>query len=824
MTTRREPGRTAETQAACTHCGLPVPAGLIEPGAEEQFCCQGCRMVYRVIHAEGLDRFYALREEDDLPYVPARSTGRTYAEFDEATFQNLYCRSIGAALQAVELYLEGVHCTACLWLVERVGVITPGVVEIRLDISRARARVLWDPARVRLSEIARRLDAFGYPVHPFRGVKAEEMARREDRALIVRLAVAGATGGNVMLIAFALYGGMFYGMAPAYESFFRWVSLLITIPSVIFGGGVFIAGAGSALKARVLHMDLPISLGILTGFAWGAVNTIRGGGEIYFDSVTVLIFLLLVGRLVQRRQQRKAADAAELLYAIAPTSARLLVDGDVREVPVEALTRGARVEVRAGDTVPADGVVRAGVSTLDLSLLTGESRPIAVEPERPVHAGVLNLAARLEVEVTATGEETRVGKLMKLVETCAERRPEIVRLADRISGWFVAAVLVLAAGTAVLWLFLDPARAVDHAVALLVVTCPCALGLATPLAVSAAIGQAARAGILVKGGDVFERLARAGRVWLDKTGTLTEGRLELIRWNGPEEAKRLAAALEAEVSHPLAHGFLEAAGGSRPAPTARRSVEEVRQVPGRGVSGRVDGRPVVVGSPAHAAEVVRALTDAETERVRSLTGDGLTPALVGVDGDVVAVAGFGDPIRGDAAGALARIRARGWRVGMLSGDHPDVAAAVGRRLGLDEADVRGGMLPEAKLEVVELSLARGPVVMVGDGVNDAAALSLATVGIGVHGGAEAALAAADIFLTRPGLSAVAEVFEGSHRTIRVIRRNLIFSLGYNVIGASLAILGVISPLIAAILMPASSITVITSSYRARMFGETKRLS
>jgi len=796
-----------------------VPAGLIEPGAEEQFCCPGCRMVYRVIHAEGLDRFYSLREEDDLPYVPARSTERSYQEFDEATFQSLYCRPVEPGLRAVELYLEGVHCTACLWLVERIGVITPGVVEIRLDIARARARVRWDPASISLSEIARRLDSFGYPVHPFRGVKAEEMARREDRALMIRLAVAGATGGNVMLIAFALYGGMFHGMAPVYESFFRWVSLVITIPSVIFGGGVFIAGAWSALKARVLHMDLPISLGILTGFVWGAVNTIRGGGEIYFDSVTVLIFLLLVGRLVQRRQQRKAADAAELLYAISPTRARLLVEGEVREVPVEALTRGARVEVRAGDTVPADGVVRAGRSTVDLSLLTGESRPIAVEPESPIHAGVVNLAARLEVEVTATGEETRVGKLMKLVETCAERRPEIVRMADRISGWFVAAVLVLAAGTALLWLILDPARAVDHAVALLVVTCPCALGLATPLAVSAAIGQAARAGILVKGGDVFERLARAGRVWLDKTGTLTEGRLALIRWEGAEDVKPLVAALEAEVSHPLAHGFLESIDAAGAAVAERSAVEDVRQVSGRGVSGCVDGRRVVVGSPAHVADVVRGLTDVESERVSALTRDGLTPVLVGVDGDVAAIAGFGDPIRSDAAGALARIRARGWRVGMLSGDHPDVAAAVGRRLGLAEADVRGGMLPEAKLTVVEESLERGPVVMVGDGVNDAAALSLATVGIGVHGGAEAALSAADVFLTRPGLSSVAEVFEGSHRTLRVIRRNLIFSLCYNVIGATLAVIGVINPLIAALLMPASSITVIVSSYRARLFGE-----
>ncbi len=811
-------GNSEETGSpACTHCGLPVPAGLVEAGAEAQFCCQGCRMVHRIIHDHGLGSFYAIRLPEDLPLEPARAAERTYEEFDEPAFQNLYCRPAAGGLATVELYLEGVHCTACLWLIERVSGVLPGVVEVRLDISRSRARAVWDPARIKLSDIARRLHAFGYPVHPFRGVEASEMARREDRALLIRLAVAGVTAGNVMLIAFALYGGMFHGMSPHYESFFRWISMLIALPCVIWGGGVFLGGAWSALRARVLHMDLPISIGILTGFGWGVVNTVRGGGEIYFDSVTVLIFLLLVGRLVQRRQQRRAADAAELLYSLSPSRARLLEEGRVREVPVEALFPGAVVEVRAGDTVPADGFVKTGASSLDLSLLTGESRPVAVEPDGRIHAGVVNLTSRLEVEVDATGEETRVGRLMKLVETCASRRPGIVRLADRISGWFVAVVLGLAAATAVVWLRLDPSRAVDHAVALLVVTCPCALGLATPLAVSAAIGQAARVGILIKGGDVFERLSRAGRVWLDKTGTLTEGRSTLVEWRGDPSVKRLVAALEAHVSHPLARGFLEAFGETESVDVGDIAVEAVCQAQGCGVSGRVAGHRLVIGSPAYLADEVGPLEDGNRGRVAALTAEGLTPVVIAVDGRIAAVAGFGDPVRQDAASALARIRKRGWRVGILSGDHPEVAGAVGRRLAIDASDILGSVLPEQKLAQVERSREEGPVVMVGDGVNDAAALSSATVGIGVHGGAEAALAAADAFLTRPGLTAVADLFEGAGRTIRVIRRNLAFSLVYNLIGATLAATGIINPLIAAVLMPLSSITVITSSYRARMF-------
>jgi len=796
--------------AACAHCALPVPAGLIEEGAVRQFCCQGCRAVWNVIHDNGLGRYYALRTPG-AP-APAPASGRGYGELDDPGFQTRACRPVPGGLLSTELYLEGVHCSACVWLVERLPAVLPGVVQTCLDLPRSQVVVQWNPAAVALSAVARQLGALGYTPHPARGVDARALSRREDRAMLVRIGLAGAVAGNVMAIAFALYGGMLDGMEPEFAAFFRWTSLGLALPSVIWGGGVFFRGAWTALSARALSMDLPISLGLLAGFLHGALNTVRGAGEVYFDSVTALIFLLLFGRYLQRRQQRAARDAAELVASLYPSSARLVEGGRVREVPLDALVPGALVEVRAGDVVPADGVVAAGRSGVDVSLLSGETAPVGVEPGDRVHAGTLNVSSRLEVRVERTGEDSRVGRLMKLVEEHARRRAPIAMLADRITGRFVAAVLALAAATFLLWWRADPARALDHSMALLIVTCPCALGLATPLALSAAIGQAARAGFLIKGADVVEKLTRPGRMWLDKTGTLTEGRAALVRFAGDASVKPLVAAAEAHSSHPLARAFVRALG--EPAPGLR---VEILETHGGGVEADVGERRVVVGAPDFVASRAKEVPPALAGEIDAATRDGLTPVLIAVDSVAVAAAGFGDPVRADAAAALERVRALGWRPGILSGDHDRVVGAVGRQLRLGVGECHGRVAPEDKLRVVAADAAAGPVVMVGDGVNDAAALAAATVGIAVHGGAEAALAAADVFVTRPGAARIAELLEGSRRAMRVVKRNLAFSLAYNVVGVTLAASGVLNPLLAAILMPLSSLTVIVSSYRSRTF-------
>lgn len=801
----------APPAVACAHCGIPVPADALDAAAPRQFCCAGCRAVWTLLAEHGLDDYYAVRDATDAPGRPARPSGRAYAELDTESFRARGCRAITGGLLATDLVLEGVHCGACVWLVERLPALVPGVVEARLDLPRSQALITWDPRRVSLSAIARRLDGIGYTPHPCRGGAAREARRHEDRAMVIRIGVTGAVAAAVMHIALALYGGALDGIEPEAETFLRWMSLVITLPAVVWGADVFFRGAVAALRVGVLHMDLPISAGIVAGFVHGAVNTVRGKGDVYFDSVTCLIFLLLVGRHVLRRQQRAAADRTELLASLAPATARLIEDGAVREIPLDALVPGARVEVRADDTIPADGVIVAGRSALDLSLLSGESRPVEVAEGDRVHAGTVNRTSRIEVRVERTGEDTRVGQLMKLVDEHARRRAPIVALADRIAGWFVAVVFALAAGTFLFWLPAGAGRAIDHAVALLVVTCPCALGLATPLALSAAMGRAARAGILVKGADVLQTLTRPGRIWLDKTGTLTEGRLTLVRWVGDESAKPLVAALETHSAHPVARALVAALGSRSGSPATSRETR------GGGITGVVDGRRVAVGSPSFVASETGPVPASLVADAERCAAEGLTPLLVAVDGSAVAVAALGDAPREDAAAAVARIARRGWEIGVLSGDHPAAVESAARKIGLDPAACRGGVTPEGKLERVTEERERRAVVMVGDGVNDAAALAAATVGIAVHGGAEAALAAADVYVVRPGLAPVADLIDGAGRAMRVVRRNLVFSLLYNVAGAALAMAGLVGPLVAAVLMPVSSLIVVASSYRARTF-------
>ncbi len=803
--------------AACGHCGLPVPRGLTD------FCCAGCRTAHDILVGAGLQGYYDLAAGD---VRAVRASGRSYAELDDPAFFALHVERRPDGLCAVPLLLEGIHCAACVWLTERLPTTLPGVLEVRLDVGRSRADVVFDPARTPLSEIARMLDALGYPVHPFRGADREAIRRREDRALLIKIAVAGAAAGNIMLLGAALYAGMFTDMVAAETRWFRWLSMGLSIPSVAFAAQPFFRGAWGALRARAIHLDVPIALGILVGVGWGAANTIRDTGEVYFDSIAMLVFLLLVARLVQIRQQRRSASAAELLVALTPGVARRL-DGEpggvptVREVPIAALRVGDRLEVRAGDTLPVDGVVVEGKSALDLGLLTGESRPEAVAPGDAVAAGTLNLGARLVLRATATGEDTRIGRIARAVEDQSRRRAPIVRFADKVASRFVVAAIAVAALTVAVWAPFDLQHGIENAMALLIVTCPCALGLATPMTFAFAIGRAARRGVLIKGGDALERLARPGLAFLDKTGTLTEGSTRLVAWRGEPAARPLALALERHSAHPLARALVAGleAEGLALVPDA----DDVHETTGGGIEGTVGGRRVVVGSPRFVAARA-AGAEAVTPHIDELAGRGVSPVVIAVDGVAVAVAGLTDPIRADARATIDRLRAAGWQLAVLSGDDPRVVDRVARELGLDPARCQGGVTPEGKLAAVEAAAARGPVVMVGDGVNDAAALAAATCGIAVHGGAEVATSVADVVITarggNHGLAPVAEVIEGARHTLRVVHRNFAISLCYNLVGATLAVTGLIHPLIGALMMPVSSLSVVSSAawspaFRAR---------
>ena len=785
--------------APCLHCSLPVPAGRLS-----RFCCAGCEVVHDAIAAHGLDQFYALRETA----APAHTTDHGYIELDDPAFHELHVRRLPGGQACTSFYLEDLRCGACVWLVERAPRCVPGVTAIRVDLGRSRADVTWDPQVTSLAAIARHLDRVGHPPHPYRGLEREALRRREDRALLIKLGVAGAAAGNLMLLAAALYAGMFGGMSLADTGFFRWASMCVAVPALGFAATPMFRTAIGALRAGRLHLDLPLSIGIVAGLVWGTANVLRGVGEIYFDSLAMLVFLLLVARWIVLRHQRRASTAAELLLSLTPSRAHRLDGGRAIDVPIEAIVPGDVVRVLAGEVVPVDGELIAGSSAFDLGLLTGESRPIDVGPGARAHAGTLNLAAAIEIRATAVGEATRVGKLVAGIAAMSAKAP-IERLVDRVAGWFVVVVSSVAALTLLGWSVTSVALGAERAMAVLIVTCPCALALATPLAVSVALGRAARRGVLIKGADALERLATPGTLFVDKTGTLTAGKLAVVSWRGDLDAARLAAAAEAGSSHPIARALRAYA---EPWGVAT----DVREELGRGIRAMVDGRAVLVGAPPWVRQRSRAQPTIEGW-ITELAERGETPIAIACDGVMIAVAGLADPIRPDAAAALHALDQLGWTVHLLSGDDVRVVHRVGAELDVPRARCHGAMSPEGKVAAVTAAREHGPVVMVGDGVNDAAAMAAASAGIAVSGAAEIAIEAADVYLRSPAIGEVVAIAAGAQATLATIRRNLRFSLAYNIVAGALAVTGVIHPLIAAVVMPLSSLTVLASSLRSRAF-------
>ncbi|MEX0875862.1 MAG: cation-translocating P-type ATPase [Phycisphaerales bacterium] len=583
--------------------------------------------------------------------------------------------------------------------------------------------------------------------------------------------------------------------------------------SLLWPGRVFFTGAIAALRTRTAHLDIPIALALAVGGIWGSYNTLTQSGEIYFDSLAVLVFLLLVGRWVQHRQQRGAADQVELMLTLTPTSAdRLLDDGTTKRVPIEAVAVGDRLRIEAGGSIPADGVIESGTTQVDNALLTGESRPVRRTSGDEVIAGATNLGSPIVVTVTAVGDSTRAAKLMALVASATADKAPIVQFADRVAARFVVAVITLAAITFTLWTIrADVRTGIEFATALLIVTCPCALGLSTPMAMSIALGRAAKRGILIKSAAAVEAMSNPARMngimILDKTGTLTQGRTSVVRRHCDDQLLRAAAAIEAHSNHPLARAIAQAAGDG-PIPHA----DDITQTPGAGIEGRVDGRWVRIGSPAFIGTF--ASLDAPTEQgVRTMLDESLTPVVIADESGNLGVLGIGDPLRDDTIDAVNALRARGWTLHLCSGDHPAIAQQLAAQVGIDHAV--GGASPEDKAQLVRTLRDQGHrrIVMVGDGINDAAAMALSDVGIAVHGGAEAALQAADVYLTAPGLMPIETLCDLGRHTMKTIRIGLGVSLTYNTLAASLAIAGLISALIAAIIMPLSSLSVVALATR-----------
>ncbi len=817
-------GSTASLTLPCIHCGLPThcEAGTL---AERVFCCAGCLGAYQLIHGWGLEDFYALRDQMKLTGA-AQAAGKAnrYEQFDQPDFLGPSApMALTDGTCRAEFAIHGLHCGACAWLIENAAAREPGLLSTRVKMSDHTIRFVFDPAVTRLSHVARLLDRLGYGLAPI-DPQRDDQVQKENRRLLVQIAIAGFFAANAMWIAIALYAGDYSGVEEQHRYFLGLVGTALGVAAVAGPGRTFFVGALASLRTWTPHMDLPVALGLSVGTLVGSANAIAGRGHVYFDSLAALVFFLLIGRWIQFRQQQRAARVVDLMLRITPRHASLVTAQDsdqavetVKIVLVDTLQLGDIIRVAAGEHVPADGQVVRGTSNIDRSLLTGESRPMPVGSGDSVAAGTINLTTPIDVRVAAIGRDSRIGRVMQSVEVAASEKTPIVQLADRIGGVFVVAVTLLAIVTFAYWAQTSVAAASANATALLIVACPCALALATPLAIAVGLGRAANRNILVRDGQALQQLSKRGVLWFDKTGTLTEGRQRVSTLHGSVEGLRLAAGVEASCRHPVAQAIvLDARRRGLTLPSSAN----LDHVATSGVVGEAEQQKLCVGNRQHMRQH-DIVIDAELgRRLEQLAAEGESPILIAVEGIVVTLLGLSDPLRSGALETIAELGRRGWSMGILSGDHPQIVRSVAQQLGLAQGRCFGGLSPEEKLAAIrESRQTQQTVVMVGDGANDAAALAAADVGIALRGGAEVSLQTAPVFIASGKLDSLLTLLRGAKSTTRLVLLNFALSLGYNLVAVGLAMAGWISPLIAALLMPLSSVSVLALTLAWRSFDE-----
>ncbi|MCC9641484.1 heavy metal translocating P-type ATPase [Rhodopirellula sp. JC740] len=817
----------------CIHCGEPTEVAM-DTDPQVVFCCNGCRGAYELIHGWGLENYYGLRDQLSGASQPVDRNGQSvseaslaerYAVFDRAEYLGRSePKEQSDGTMVCELAVHGLHCAACAWLIENVATRTPGWLDARVKMSEHTMRVVFDPKTISLSRIAQPLDRLGYELSPLPEHR-EDHFRQENQRLLIQIAFAGFCAANAMWIAIALYAGEASDVEESHWSFLRWVGTGLGLAAVAFPGRTFFQGAWASIKTRTPHMDLPVALGLAVGTIAGVVAAISGRGESYFDSLAVLVFLLLIGRWIQFRQQHRAAKAVDLLLRITPRHAnRIQFDGQTELVLVDNLRVGDHVRVMAGQSVPVDGVVLSGASSVDQSLLTGESLPVPVKTDSPVSAGTVNLQSPLDIRVESIGRDSRIGQVMQTVEEATSKKIPIVQLADRIGGYFVVIVTLLACLTFACWFSEGLGTAASRATSLLIVACPCALALATPLAIAVALGRAAKRKILIRDGSSLQSLATTGKIWFDKTGTLTEGRPRAEHVHGDQQAIGIAAAIERECQHPIARAIAKEAERLN---ISQPTDASLQQVHAGGVSGRCEGSTVLVGNVAFMKMEGVHLPTAIIDACDRCTQQGASPNIIAVDGVATCVLAVRDPLKPKVARFIDSLRQQGWDVGILSGDHVKIVEGVASQLGIAKTSALGGLTPEDKLRQIQAdqSVADGrsspSVVMVGDGANDAAALAAADVGIAVRGGAEVSLQAAPIYVATDEMNAIENLMHAADRTQRLIHTTFAASLSYNVIAVILAMTGHISPLTAAILMPISSVTVLALTLAWPVFPKIK---
>ncbi|MFM9797530.1 heavy metal translocating P-type ATPase [Aeromonas dhakensis] len=795
--------------SGCFHCGEPVPAGsryaLEIKGIVQPMCCPGCQAVAETILECGLASYYEHRTAPGTKgeLVPEELAALTHYDLAEVQQDFVTDSATGShKVREIQLTVEGLTCAACAWLIERhLGNLT-GLHYINVNTTTHRARIKWDPDRLSLSDILKGFAKIGYRAYPFQTHQQEALYAKEVRSYMFRLALAGLGSMQVMMCAVALYMDLFISVEEEFMVYFKWISLLLSTPIMIYSAQPFYVGAWRSLRQGHLSMDVSVSLALIGAFVASMWATVFNTGEVYYDSITMFVFFLLLGRFLELRARRKASESSSNLARLVPIMATRLDEDGEHEVAAKTLQVGDRVRVLAGATLPADGIILLGQASLNESMLTGEQLPLLKQAGDAVYAGTINTDAPLEIRVSHRIEESRLAQIMRLQDHALDDKPAIAQMADVLSRHFILVLLFIAAGVWIFWHFHQPEQAFWVTLAVLVATCPCALSLATPTALTSATARLTRAGILLRRGHVLDVLTRANRIVMDKTGTLTTGNISLTSTEALgnfDEARCLAIAraLEAYSEHPIARAFRSNAADD----AVLLAASKVAPVIGHGIEGVIEGHHYRLGSARWLG-----ISDAHEAQA-----DGLVIYLADED---QALARFllTDTLRPDAKALIQAFKAAGLKTTILTGDSSAQADEVARELGVDE--LIKGVTPDGKLTYLKEHEARGDIsIMVGDGINDAPVLAGAHASFAMAGGTDLAKNSADAILLADDLSRLLDARALALRTRKIIKENFAWSIGYNLLVLPLAASGWLPPYVAAAGMSLSSLIVVTNSMR-----------
>jgi Cu+-exporting ATPase len=793
----------------CTHCGLIFDESAMiieeENGKKIFFCCHGCEGVYHLLNSEGLDSFYAKLGNTTLT-PPKNSLQDDLERFDMEGFEKKYIKIKENGTKETNLIISGIHCSACVWLNEKVLHKTDGIIEATINYTNNKAKIIWDGDILKLSRIIQIIRSIGYDAFPYDPAIQEEQATKQRRDYYSRILVAVFGMMNIMWIAIAQYAGYFTGIEQKFKDILNIAEFILATPVLFYSGWIFFRGAYYGYRNHVVNMDTLVAVGALSAYIYSIYVVFSGYGEVYFDSVVMIITFVLVGKYLEVLSKKQAVDTLDSITSSIPTEVLKITKSKKELVAVENIKAGDMLELKAGEKIVCDGLLTIGSGMFDESSLTGESIPVYKEVGDTLLSGSICIDTVVQYRVTKEASDSMLHSIISLLEEAVTKKPRIEQLANSISGYFSTIILLIAISTFIGWYLYDGdfEKALIISISVIVIACPCALGLATPMSTLVGISVAAKRGILFKEASFLETMAKATTLAIDKTGTLTHGNLRVVNekyYNNNTANISLIYALVSSSNHPISKAIKDYILGSG-SKINDLQISEQKTIQGKGIEGRYKDSLIFGGNEIFMKEHGVEIIDTSTYSI----------FYVAIDDKLIARFDLKDRIKPESKRTMELMTDDGINCIMLTGDNEISASNVATEAGIK--DIKFNLLPTDKAEAIDNMHKNGDIViMAGDGINDSIALAKADIAISMGSGADVAISVSDVVILDDDISKVEEAYRISKRTYRAIRENLGFSIVYNIIAVPIAVMGFVYPLVSALSMSLSSLIVVGNAMR-----------